>query len=367
MTLMELTSALVHENDVKRDFIVPARALQMHPSKIISLYHDIGAQTNYEATNTFHDNLSERLSIPKNYYNKMRETAPALLSENVNHWLSSKEKDGAKFLVRTFTSPQQGKARALLSNRHHMIDNYPVLLETLQAIDDAGLTEDVQVKQCVLSERRMYVEFTCPSIQIEAVELLKYYRKAISAGAGIITGFLLENSEVGRGAFKLTPRAVILCCQNGAIDPRMALKKIHLGSTLSDGLDFSQVAEIREANIKLIREQLKYAVKHFLTKQYLETLVQRYESLGLPEIQAPVNKVTEVIADKYGWTEQASETLLMRFVEGGDMRRIGVYNAMTLVAQEFDNDSKYDAEAAAWEVLSDFESIEKLAIKRIMS
>jgi hypothetical protein len=49
------------------------------------------------------------------------------------------------------------------------------------------------------------------------------------------------------------------------------------------------------------------------------------------------------------------------------MRRIGVYNAMTLVAQEFDNDSKYDAEAAAWEVLSDFESIEKLAIKRIMS
>lgn len=365
MTLHELSRRLTAEETVKHDFIVPARSLSMHTTKDISLFME-GGQFNYQPTNIFHENLSERLGIPKQYYDRMREKAGGLLAENVNHWLGEREKNNTKYLVRTFGDPEH-KARALLSNRHHMIDNLPVLMETLNAIEEAGLTQDVVVKECILSERKMFVEFTCPTIQVEAVELLKYYRRAISAGTGIITGFLLENSEVGKGAFKLTPRAVVLCCQNGALDPRMALKKIHLGSTLSDGLDFSGIKEIREANIKLIREQLKYAVKHFLTKEYLETLVKRYESLGLPEIAAPVNKVTEVVADKYGWTEEASQNLLMRFVEGGDMRRIGMFNAMTYVAQEFEEDSKYEAEAAAWDVLENFEQIEKLAIRKIMS
>lgn len=366
MTIDNLVYELQRQEGIKRDFIVPARALSMHSNKEIMLAQGVNAQLNLKPTTTFHDGLSERLAIPRAYYKKMEEQATSLLAQNVNHWLESKEKQGSKFLVRTFKEEVGGEARALLSNRHHMIDNLPVLLETLNAIKEAGLEGDIVIKKCVLSERKMYVEFTCPAIQVEAVELLKYYRKAISAGTGIITGFLLENSEVGRGAFKLTPRAVVLCCQNGALDPRMALKKIHLGSSLTDGLDFSGIKEIREANITLIREQLKYAVKHFLTKEYLETLVKKYEALGLPEIAAPVNKVTEVIGEKFGWTESAAQNLLMRFVEGGDMRRIGMFNAMTFVAQEFEDDSKYDAEVAAWDVLSNFEVIEKLAIKKIM-
>lgn len=369
MTIDNLVAELTRQEGIKRDYIVPARSLAME-GKEIRLHKENDAQVDFlKPTLTFHEGLSERLGIPRAYYKRMEEEASLLLSENVNHWLMAKEKKNTKFLVRTFEAQGglSGDARALLSNRHHMIDNMPVLLETLQAIDDAGLRDDIVIKKCVLSERKMYVEFTCPSIQVEAVELLKYYRKAISAGTGIITGFLLENSEVGKGAFKLTPRAVILCCQNGAIDPKMALKKIHLGSSLTDGLDFSHIKEIREANIKLIREQLKYAVKHFLTKEYLETLVKRYEGLGLPEIAAPVNKVTEVIGEKFGWTEGEAQKLLMRFVEGGDMRRIGMFNAMTFVAQDYEDDSKYDVEAAAWDVLSNFEVIEKMAIKKIMS
>ena len=65
---------------------------------------------------TAHGQLAERVGIPKAYYDRMREHAPALFDTNVNHWLLAS--DGRR-LVRTL----DGHARAILSDRYRMLDN----------------------------------------------------------------------------------------------------------------------------------------------------------------------------------------------------------------------------------------------------
>lgn len=54
--------------------------------------------------------------IPRKYYEKMREDAPDLLQQNVNHWFSLF--DGNR-MIRTL----DGTARAFLSDRYHRMDN----------------------------------------------------------------------------------------------------------------------------------------------------------------------------------------------------------------------------------------------------
>lgn len=356
MELTTLYKTLTEQEAVKEDFIAPASGLQF----INGVLH-VGSRE-YKPSEVFHEQVSEKLNIPKGYYDRMRTKAITLLDDNVNHWL---EKSGKRYLLRTFTGDEPS-ARALLSDKHHLLDNYLVVLETLKAIDDVGKREGIKIDG-KLSESKMYLEVTYPDILVEAPELLRLYRRSITAGTGIIAGFLLQNSEVGKGAFWLIPRAVILACNNGAVNIKQALKKIHLGARLDDGLDMSGVKAVREANIRLIREQIRYAIQTFLTKEYVEGLVKYYTHIATPEIAAPVNKLTQVIAENFGWNEQSAEALLMKFVAGGDTRRIGIYNAMTDVAQTFDTDGKYVAEAAAWNVLQSFESFEKQAFNRIYS
>jgi hypothetical protein len=363
MNLKELYDELATLEKDKEDFVVPGKMLAMKDGRLVLLKGGEVDKSILSPSEVFHEQLSERLLIPKAYYDRMRNTNSPLLDANVNSWLGRSEKN---YLLRTYGGGRLS-ARAILSDRHHMLDNLLVLREMLKAIDDLGYTNSIEIKQASLTERRMYVELTCPQVQMEATELLKMYRPALTAGTGVVSGFMMQNSEVGKGAYQLTPRAVILACTNGLIKPDAALRKIHLGVKLNDGLDMTGSKEIREANITLIREQIHFAIKTFLSDNYLRSLVQYYENMALGQIQAPVNKLCRVVADNFGWSEDDADNLLMKFMQGGDMRRIGIYNSITEIAQGFEPDEKYQAEAAGWEVLHNFEKFEKLAYSQILN
>src|SRR5690606_14026538 len=116
--------------------------------------------------------------------------------------------DDRSFLVRTFkTDEGPGIARAFLSDRYSVMDNLDVLMASLDGIREAGVKVDVA--GCDLSERRMYVRLVSPEVQVSAVELLKDYRSPFSGQSGadlpiISAGLLIQNSEVGNGAFSLS-------------------------------------------------------------------------------------------------------------------------------------------------------------------
>jgi len=78
----------------------------------------------------------------------------------------------------------------------------------------------VEVEECDLTERRMYVKVWCDAVQVMAPLLMAGYRSPFTGTSGadnpfISGGFALTNSETGCGAYALTPRMVAQVCRNG--------------------------------------------------------------------------------------------------------------------------------------------------------
>lgn len=353
-----LLATLDYQEQVKKDYVASTGHLQFLNGNLIVLKE--GKSITYQPTKVFHSQMQEKLGIPAGYYNKILDGARKLLDENVNHWLHA---EGKNLLVRTFEdgAKEFNSARALLSDRYNIIDNYQVLMQTLETIKATGL--NVEIVNAELSEKRMYLKVVCPDVEIQATEMLKEYRLAHQRGSGIISGFTLSNSEVGGGAFNIVPRAVVLACQNGMVITEDKLRNIHLGAKM-DELGFGKNKAVVDANMKLIREQVKHAVNTFLSKDYLQKVVNTYTELGDKKIEAPVDKVIEVVAKNFQITEDRRANLLKYFIEGGDTRRMGVASAMTRECQDLaDADLKHDTEVAAFQVLQDFGKIEAEAKK----
>lgn len=356
--LLNLMETLEQQNAIKKDYLAASGTLSFVGGQLVMVH--AGTSVNFTPTPHFHAQMAEKLSIPKGYYDRMREKALGLLDDNVNHWLSD---EGKNLLVRAF-EPGEGDnvARALLSDRYNMIDNMEVLLETLDAIKATGIP--VNVAGAELSDTRMFLRITCPEIEVQATEMLKAYRKAIAAGSSVITGFELQNSEIGCGTFQISPRAVVLACQNGLIKTNDALRRVHLGGKM-DELGFYNNPEVKKANRELVKKQVSHAVKTFLSKDYLTKLVQSFTELGDKKIEAPIPQVIEVIASEYSITQERKNRILDYFIDGGDRRRIGIVNAITEEVQELteDIDLKHDSEAITYDLLTKFDKIEAAAFK----
>lgn len=355
--LQSLIETLESQNDIKKDYLSASGSLSFVNGQLVMAH--AGTNVKFTPTPHFHAQMAEKLSIPKGYYDRMREKALNLLDDNVNHWLSD---EGKNLLVRAF-EPGEGDnvARALLSDRYNMIDNLEVLMETLDAIKATGIPVDVIGAE--LSDTRMFLRITCPEIEVQATEMLRAYRRAIEAGSSVITGFELQNSEIGCGTFQIAPRAVVLACKNGLIKTNDALRRVHLGGKM-DELGFYNNPEVKKANMELVKKQVSHAVKTFLSKDYLTRLVDSFTELGAKKIEAPIQAVVEVIANEYNITQERKSRILDYFIDGGDRRRIGMVNAITQEVQELtDIDLKHDSETITYDLLTKFDKIEAAAIK----
>lgn len=355
--LQQLVETLEANEQIKKDYLVNGDNLVFLDGNLVMLH--AGQRVTFSPSTVFHGQVSEKLGIPKGYYDKMKEKALHLLDDNVNHWLHD---EGKNLLIRTFVREDgDNDARAFLSDRYNIIDNFDVLMQSLESIKDSGF--QVNISRAELSDTRMYLHVTCPEIEIKATELLKNYRKTYEVGTGVISGFVLQNSEIGFGSFQISPRAVVLACNNGMVNTKDSLRRVHLGGKL-DELDFNKNDAIKNANRKLVKEQVKHAVGKFLSKDYLQKLINTFTELGSKEIEAPIAGVIEVVAKDYGITQDKKKDLLDFFIRGGETRRIGVFNAVTELAQTFDDaDQRNDTEAIGMDILQNFNKIEAAAIK----
>lgn len=361
--LQGLLATLEHQETIKHDIVVdPSYHIHFVDGKLIVV--EGGKSTEFTPSKLFHSQVQDKLKIPAGYYNRMLTDAVQLLDTNLNHWLKEEDR---KFLIRTFqgaAEEYQNTARAFLSDRYGIIDNHQVLIEALDAIKATGVR--VEIVEAQLSETKMYLNIVCPDIEIQAKELLGRYNpngQRAKVGSGIISGFTLQNSEVGNGSFKIAPRALVLVCSNGMTSTKDVLKNVHLGAKM-DELGFNKNKDVMNANRRLIQEQIKHAVKIFLSKEYLEKIVDQYTELGTPKIEAPIDKVIEVVGKEYNINEERKANILKYFVEGGDTRRMGLASAMTFECQQLNNpDLKAETEVASFEMLKNFKNIESAAMK----
>ena len=391
-TLADMVAILRHQRARRLDVVAPATAIHAHDGNLIisgTVQHMTtdgvtSAAGTYRPTHVADEGISAKLSINLAHLRRLREYRPDLWDANVNGWLHGNDlagiaPDDRKFLVRLFQTggDSLGVVRAVLSDSYKVIDNLDALMATLDGIRQAGT--EVEFDGLDLSERRLYARVVAPEIRAYALELLAGYRSpfggevylpgrnrtpeqarqaAAREGRGylpgtepvLFAGFVISNSEVGDGAWSITPRIVAEICGNGLQITADVTRAVHLGSRQEEGV-VRYSADTQEKELALITARARDAVATFLSPAYLQAKVTEIERKAGVPVSHPEETVRQV-AKAAKLSDEIADSILAHFVRGGQLTAGGVMQAVTSVAQTLDDaDTASDLEAQALRVM----------------
>jgi hypothetical protein len=387
LSLQEIVEALQTQTLLKQDFVVPSKYLRMDNNNLIvineekldslsKLLLDTGIAVNENdiekielaVLDCCHTQIGQRLDIPKKYYDKMlgNTMAQHILDYNVTNWFRLRNENN--FLLRTFIDKEQktGIARAILSDRYNVLDNYDVMLATLDAIRESGI--NVQIESGDITDTKFYMRFVCPDIEMDAPDILKNYRvpDGSTGGNGIISGFVISNSETGNGKFSISPRAVVLACRNGMIFKNDAFQKTHLGSKMEEYTTIDWSEETRQKNYELVCSQVKDAIKYYASEEYLGAKIHELIEKGNKELNYPIETIKNV-SKHLSISEEKESSILNYFIKSGDTNAFGVTQALTYFAQHNASpEERYEIESESVMILDSIEEFDKAEVKRVV-
>lgn len=401
-TLNTLADVLRSQNARKLDLVVPATKMRSRGGNLVLAGTDAEITEDgvtptegvYRPTRVFDEGVAEKLGIPVSYLRRLRAEAPDLYDANMNAWLHGRQvrrggelevvrpADERSFTVRLFRGDgEEGVARAMLSDGYRFIDNFDVLTAGLQGIQKAGV--HVEIKQCDLTDRRMYVDVFSPEISAMAPDLLRGYRNpfdnaqvaearrggvsdvefwrgvAHREGQGyengaepiVFGGFRITNSEVGNGAFTITPKLMVKVCRNGLVINALSERVVHLGGKQAEGV-INWSAETQRKQLEVITSKTADAVKLFLSEKFLREQLADIEADAAKPIDAPEKQITAV-SKQLGFTKTEQEGILAHFIMGGQMTAGGLLNAVTSFSQTVTDADRADTlDREALKVLS---------------
>jgi hypothetical protein len=352
-TLPDLVSLLRDQHGTKLDVVVPATGIRSSAGRWLidgtgpAILGPDGVSTGsgmFMPTATCDAGMADKLGIPVAYLRRLREEHVGLYDANVNGWLD--KQPARQLLIRTLRGSESGVARAVLSERYRFVDNLDVLLAVLDGIRAAGA--DVEVRRCDLTERRMYVQIASQSVAAHAPTLLRNYVSPFTGARGadnplVFAGFVLSNSETGHGSFSITPRLIAQVCGNGYTITKDAMREVHLGGRLAEGV-VRWSTGTQQAVLELITRQAADATVTLLTGDYLaSSLAEIDAAAGVPVRDVPAT--LKYVAAQCRFTDEQQATILNHFIAGSDRTAGGVLQAVTSAAQtEDDADTAYEME-----------------------
>lgn len=336
ISLPQLAQELSRQQQWKRDFLVLDRALHLvqvpiddQPRLLLAF-----GQEQWPVQPYAHGQLAQHLGIPKAYYDRLLRHAPGLLATNVNHWLHTST---ARRMIRTL----DGAVRAYLSERYRPLDHADLAEAVLPV-----LAEDPQleVASCQITDTHLYLKATTPRLTAE-----------VTPGDVVQAGLVVSNSEVGAGSVRIEPLLYRLVCRNGAILNDLALKKYHVGRT--NGHSDDAIQALLRDETKQLTDQAFWAtvqdiVRGTLQEVTFQQIVARWRDATQERLPGDPVQVVEVTAKRCGLTEPERRSVLRHLVEGGDLSRYGLANAITRASQEVDDyDRATDLERLGGEII----------------
>jgi hypothetical protein len=352
----DLVAVLRLQQSRKLDLVVPAARIRSENAHIvvtdgpqlISQDEMISTDGIYRPTEVGDEGIAAKLDIPRGYLRRMRAQRPDLYDANVNAWLHgqplAQERPSRaagtpaarSFLLRCFRADEDspGIMRAFLSEKFARIENLDVLTAALDGVRQAGI--DILINGADLSERRMFVRITAPAIAELAPDLLRGYRSPFSGLLGtdnptVFAGLEIRNSEVGAGAYTITPRLVVQVCENGMTLTKDAVRAVHLGARLDEGT-IAWTEDTHRKAIELITAKTRDAVTTFLNIDYMRRVLRGLESCAGTPLSAPADTIS-VVGKSLAYDEATINGVLEHFIRGGQITAGAVMHAVTSYAQ----------------------------------
>lgn len=257
----------------------------------------------HELTEHAHDQLAQILNIPTRYYERLQSTNPELLAQNINSG------PNRTLMFRIL----DGKIIAVMSNSYLIIDNYDVLMCTLETIKKMH-HHGSKVGSCEISKTKMYLEIHQIEKSFEIIE-----------GVTVTPGILIQNSEVGVGAFRAD---LHLTFPGGhGMIRELPTHRIHKGRKIEPGVVEQQPRE------GPLWEWVANTINDAFNPITLNTWITLIRSNTDRITEKPLETVDRVCED-YQLTEQQKTTILNHFMALGDRTKYALANAVAMTAQE---------------------------------
>lgn len=318
LTLQQMAAELQRRHENKRDFIADTRQLTVLPDKNTSLQLALpnAPALALNEGNIFREQALGYYKIPREYADRVRAAHPDLYAQTLNTYFS---REPARRMVRCL----DGQARAFLSDRYRPLDNFELAQAVLPVLMDH---QDIRIESTEFTDRRFYLKAVFPRIEME-----------VKRGDVVQIGIMVSNSEVGSGALQVAPLIFRLVCLNGMISPDYGQRRYHVGKRASEEeLSYELYSDrTRQLDDAAFFHKVKDTVRGVLTQDVLEKLTAKMKDATEQKIESKdLPKVIEVTAKTLGYTESTAQGILAHLIQGGDLTRYGLMNAITRQSQD---------------------------------
>ena len=326
-SISELVAQLKKEKEMSRDFIVPTQELHITAEENpVMVMQNRGATEVFGINENTHQQIASRLGIPYKYYQRMRSDYPELLANNVNGWF---EKEPEQRMLRTMG----GTARAFLSNKYRRIDNMELMQAVYPVLQEM---EGVQVMSCEVTDSHLYLQVVSDKVKTE-----------VAKGDIVQAGFIISNSEIGRGAVAVQPLVYRLVCTNGMIAKENAHRRYHTGKNI----DMDDNYELFSDNTKILDDIAYFAkVQEIVRMAVDETklnqqVIAMQKAIGVAVNPMAIAPVVEELGKTHMLSKGEQEMVVQNFLlgdnyDGGHIahfNQFGLANAITKTANQVES------------------------------
>lgn len=347
-SLLELMQVVEAHQQAKKDFIVPTSALSMQSDNTLLFGGSV-----VKPTNLAHRQIAEHVGIPQKYYDRMRDEAPELLSNNVNNWF---KQNPAVRMVRTLGE----ECRAVLSDRFRPMENIDLLGAVVPVLMDIG----VEVLSADITDTKLYIKAVDERIKRDIPT-----GKAMGDGGHTIfdtlcPAIVISNSEVGLGRLMVQTSVFTRACTNLATFGESSLKKHHVGgrNEFADASYEMMSSKTKELTDAALWAQAGDVVKGAFAQARFDAICNKMAGSVADKVVDAI-QVVELASTRFGVNEEEKAAVLRRMIEGADMSRYGLFNAFTRTAEDlpsYDRASEFERfggqiiemERNEWQVLA---------------
>lgn len=332
VSLQSMLTTLAEQKNNSRDYIVQPFA-GLRASSREGGFDLMMGDKSFRPTAWATQQVGEVAEVPKAYADKLATVNPDLLAININDGLSRAK---GQNILRTVG----GKARALVSDRYFALDAFDLLQETLPVLYDKGF----QVHQSELSDRRLYVRAITPRATVE-----------VKKGDAVQFGITLSTSDVGGGALRVEPFFYRLVCLNGMVMPEKLLRRNHVTSRASRGIEFEGdtfseflTDETRRKKAAAIYSEARDMIVGLSDPEKFRSMVEamqrsaetKIENTDIKTVVARAMSASNIVG------KDMQNDIIAQLVngnEGAGFTQWGLANSFTAMAHKTDDADKADA------------------------
>lgn len=349
LTLPEIAMTLTDLRARVRDFRVPQNALLMNP-ETLRLQNDprlVRTEVEIAPTPLMHEQIAERLGIPFRYYSRMQTETPDLLAANVNRWLGS---SADKRFLRTYAEQDSGGSRltgrAFLGSTYRPLDNYDLIAAVSGPMIEAG----VEVESAQVTERRLYVQAVARHIKSRVVVPGAHDRIDDILNIGVV----VSNSEVGAGSLSVRALVYRQVCTNGLVvsEDLPGFKQVHIGGAgEGSGEEYLSTAT-RQLRDAAIWARTRDVIRAAISQATLDKVTAKINEAAGVKLANPEGAV-DLVVERYDLTNDERAGVMRNLIEGADVSKWGLVNAVTALANTAENyDRAVELETVGGKILA---------------